>query len=91
MVRGCQKKIIYLKNTHSDLFDEAYFVIKNEIDNERVNECDMVEEANKILEESFFVDAQRSRFKTLILFFKKNIIPFLVGVIISGIVMLVIL
>ena len=29
MVRGCQKKIIYLKNSGSDLFEEAYFIIKN--------------------------------------------------------------
>lgn len=91
MVRGCQKKIIYLKNTQSDLFDEAYFVIKNNIDDVRVNECDMVEEANRILEESFFVETQKSRFKTVVLFFKKNIIPFLVGIIISGIVMLIIM
>jgi hypothetical protein len=28
MVRGCQKKIIYLKNTGSEVFEEAYFVVR---------------------------------------------------------------
>ena len=29
MVRGCQKKIIYLKSTGSEVFDEAYFVLSD--------------------------------------------------------------
>ncbi len=28
MLKGCQKKIIFLKDTGSDFFEEAYFVIK---------------------------------------------------------------
>ena len=90
MVRGCQKKIIYLKNTHSDLFDEAYFVIKNDTEYENISECDMVEEANRILDESFFIDAEKSKFKKVVLFFKRNIIPFLIGAIFTGIIMLII-
>lgn len=30
MVRGCQKRIYYIKNPHSALFAEAYFVLKND-------------------------------------------------------------
>lgn len=29
MVRGCQKRIYYIKDPHSALFAEAYFVLKN--------------------------------------------------------------
>ena len=31
VVRGCQKKIVYLKNTGSEVFDEAYFVVNDKI------------------------------------------------------------
>ena len=28
MIKGCHKSVVYLKDTGSDLFDEAYFVVK---------------------------------------------------------------
>lgn len=31
MIKGCQKRMIFIKNTGCDLFDEAYFVLKNDI------------------------------------------------------------
>lgn len=46
MLKGCQKKIIFLKDTGSDLFEEAYFVIKPEYDG--INEDNIVCEATKI-------------------------------------------
>ena len=27
-VRGCEKRIYHVKNTESELFDEAYFILK---------------------------------------------------------------
>ena len=50
-MRGCQKKIVYLKNTGSKIFDEAYFVISDR--NERKGQVsdDMIAEANRIIEE----------------------------------------
>lgn len=27
-VRGCEKRIYHVKNTESDIFDEAYFILK---------------------------------------------------------------
>ena len=46
MLKGCQKKIIFLKDTGCDIFEEAYFVIKPEY--EGMNKCDIVSEATKI-------------------------------------------
>ena len=46
MIKGCQKKIIFLKDTGCDVFEEAYFVIKNEY--EGMNNGDIVSEATKI-------------------------------------------
>lgn len=57
MFKGCQRKIIMLKNTGSGIFDEAYFVIKeNATISNRVSENDMIAEANKILNENKLSD-----------------------------------
>lgn len=82
VVRGCQKKIIYLKNTRSSVFDEAYFVIKDSTLYESKDECDMVEEANKILSEAFDFDDMSVR-KRIARFLKKNTISFIVGFILG--------
>lgn len=50
MIKGCKKKIIYLKNTDSDIFDEAYFVLRRDTDSEYYEDTDMVEEARRIIE-----------------------------------------
>lgn len=46
MLKGCQKKIVFLKDTGSDFFEEAYFVIKPEYDG--IKEDDIVCEATRI-------------------------------------------
>lgn len=50
MIKGCQKKIIYLKNTDSGIFDEAYFVLRRDGESDRFGEADMVSEAKRIIE-----------------------------------------
>ena len=82
MVRGCQKKIIYLKNTRSSIFDEAYFVIKDNMLYESKDECDMVEEANKILSEAFNFDDMNG-WKRIARFLKKNALSFVLGLVIG--------
>lgn len=52
--KGTQKKMIMLKNTGSEYFDEAYFIIKDGVarsDSECEN--DMIKEANRIISETF--------------------------------------
>ena len=51
-MRGYQKRVIYLKNTGSPLFDEAYFVIKKDAYRVSVSMPDMVREANRIISEN---------------------------------------
>ena len=50
MIKGCQKKIIHLKNTGSPYFEEAYFILKD--DSTIPCENDMVKEALRIAEAS---------------------------------------
>jgi len=49
MVRGYQKRIIHLKNTESDAFDEAFFLIGEE--GSGMDERDLIAEANRIISE----------------------------------------
>ena len=52
MLRGCQKKVVVLKDTGSDMFEEAYFIVKPEI--EKKSDFDIISEATKIISESSF-------------------------------------
>ena len=49
MIRGCQKRIYYVKNTRSTLFAEAYFILKGEKD-PVPGEAEMASEAMRIVE-----------------------------------------
>jgi hypothetical protein len=50
-MRGYQKRVIHIKNTGSNLFEEAYFVVKED---SRCNEVGLsiIDEANRIIEEN---------------------------------------
>ena len=50
MVRGCQRKVIFLKNTESKIFSEAYFIVGDKATD--ICEADMIREANRIIEEN---------------------------------------
>lgn len=50
-MRGCQKRVIYMKNTGSEVFEEAYFVVKDE-SALICREGDLLSEAKRIVEES---------------------------------------
>lgn len=53
-MRGYQKRVIYLKNTGSDFFKEAYFVIEDDKKTTNSSTKDLVDEANKIIDENFY-------------------------------------
>lgn len=76
MVKGCQKTVIYLKNTGSEYFDEAYFVLTDDIYD--CTDGDLIAEANRIIE-SAGTEVQRKRR----LITKEKIISFTLGLLIS--------
>lgn len=47
MLQGTQRKIIFLKSTKSKHFDEAYFVLKDDVTND--DESEILLEAEKII------------------------------------------
>ena len=51
-MRGYQKKVIYLKDTGSHLFEEAYFVVSRKGEEANIEQSDMVFEANRIIKDT---------------------------------------
>ena len=51
MIEGCKKNVVYIRNTGSKVFDEAYFVVSDSDDMPPVKGNDMVTEAKKLITE----------------------------------------
>ena len=90
MVRGCQKKIIYLKNTDSKVFDEAYFIVKDNVKCDVMDECDMVEEANRILDNVISCRMSGEKISRIKKTVKAKILPFVAGIFIGFLISLLI-
>lgn len=81
MLRGYQRKIIFLKNIGSDIFDEAYLVINERYERERFLKKDMIIEAKRIINES--LDRANGRHKVSKKTFLTITVSFLLGAIFS--------
>jgi len=64
--KGCQKRMIMLKNTGSEIFDEAYFILKEKAEKSRISENDMVREANRIIDEKLLCGCYKNGSPTVI-------------------------
>lgn len=73
MIKGCQKSIIFLKNTGSELFDEAFVVVKSSAPQKK--ERDIVNEASRLI--NGLDDTKATKKKT-------GIIPFLSGLLLGA-------
>ena len=60
MIKGAQKQMIVVRTGNSPYFDEAYFVLRKEVKTLGENR-DILQEANRILEESRFSTRQGSK------------------------------
>ena len=80
MVKGCQKTVIHLKNTDSDYFDEAYFVLTDDIYD--CSDGDLISEANRIIESATNIRQKKKKRIT-----KEKIFSFCIGFL-SGLVLL---
>ena len=83
-MRGYQKKVIYLKDTGSHLFDEAYFVVSRQGEEAKIEQSDMVYEANRIIKESLtdkdlkLRNREKSQKRSFIIFFSLGAISALI-------------
>ena len=84
MIKGCPKKIIFVKNTGSEYFEGAYFIMKSDSELPRTEETDIVKEAEKIVNSSLSSPDSEHRKKIgarTVCFF----VGALIGAVISGI------
>ena len=61
MIKGCQKRMIFVKNTGCDLFDEAYFVLKDDIPANAELDSSIVQIATEIINQSMPLKPKRRR------------------------------
>lgn len=77
MIKGCQKKIIMINDTGSDMFEQAYFIVKDEAQGAVCSKNDMIREANRIIENNllapYFSPVKRKSLKKS----AKNLVFFL--------------
>lgn len=89
-MKGYQKKVIFLKNTGSNLFDEAYFVMSRDGENSSLGEEDMVSEANRIIDESLGIKRGEKKGISFGRFASRTF-PFLLGSFITAAVFVAVL
>lgn len=88
-MRGYQRKVVYLKNIESSVFEEAYFIIKPSVEKkneEKIKEPDFITEANRIIEESVGFHKKRKGAIGL-----RETLIFITGFLISSVIMLLVL
>ena len=83
MIRGAQKKMIVLRTHQSRLFEEAYFVMRHNADEEG-QEHDILREANLILEGSLSGHAQERQAKERRRRVVGRVLWFLTGLVCGG-------
>lgn len=81
-MKGCQKKVIYLKNTGCELFEEAYFVISRVGEVSRSDEESMINEANRIISDSIECE-KKTRLGRILYRGLSFVLPFVFGVLIT--------
>ncbi len=76
-MRGCERRVIMLKGTSSEIFDEAYFLLRRDFKNAE-NDTKIVDEAHRIVALN---TTKRRRKKTV----KRELIFFLSGVLLGAV------
>lgn len=84
-MRGYQKKVVFLKNTGSPLFEEAYFVIRSDDKRATKPTEELVEEASRIIDENL---ARKKKISIKALGY--NALSFLIGALISAVAVIII-
>ena len=85
--KGCEKRMIMIKNTGSDLFEEAYFILNNKR-SAQTSSDDMIKEANRIVAESSIVPKTQDKQRSPLLMYLFGVLS---GIGTAGLVVLLVL
>lgn len=61
MIKGCQKRMIFVKNTGCDLFDEAYFVLRDDVPPSAELDSSIIQIATEIINQSVPLKSKRKK------------------------------
>lgn len=81
MLKGCQKRMIFVKDTGCDLFDEAYFVLKDDIHSSDEFESSVIKVATEIINQNHFSRVKKKTNK-----FPKGPLFFILGCFFSSLI-----
>ena len=82
MIKGCQKRIFFVKNTGCDLLDEAYFVLKDDVPvNDELN-ASIVQIATEVINQSGLPPRRKKSRKAILSFFSGCFLGAIISVII---------
>ena len=72
MIKGCQKRVLWVKNIESDCFDGAFFIVSDKSVERDRSKSSMVAEASRIISQSALTnyfgvenDTERSCFRRM--------------------------
>lgn len=85
MLRGIGKRVVVLKNTDSDVFEEAIFIIKS---NNKVCQKDILTECEKIINNTC-ENLNKKKKKTLSIISKISILSLSIGFMLLTIILLI--
>lgn len=80
ILKGCEKRILQIKSPKSELFEEAYLILKPQ--STEVSEVDMVKEAERLLKE---ISVKKRRLPRSFSF--EDVLIFLAGVLLSAVIL----
>lgn len=52
MIKGCRKNVVYIKDTGSEMFREAFFILSDAEKSRALTETDMLREARRLIAET---------------------------------------
>lgn len=86
MIKGCQRRVVMIKNPKNPLFEEAYFIIREEYAADEIDHDDIVGEAERLISEYAQKKERKKKRKLSV----AELLFFASGTLISGIVYAVI-
>jgi len=54
LIKGCNKRVIVMKDTGNEMIEEAFFILKPEASKSGVAESEIIKHANRILDKSLY-------------------------------------
>lgn len=78
MIKGTHRHMVILKNTESPLFEEAYFILRDQAE-ENGNRSDIVAEANRIIAVNTIPTERKPKRAP-----HRSLISFLIGLVTGG-------